>query len=60
MIEIQDFKEDDGVRVEEQMSWIVDIELYLWKVILWFQIPLELPSVLKSQQAVAKGSRISF
>lgn len=60
VVEVQNFKEEESVWVHELRRWVVDIYFCMGERLLWFQTPLELPSCLKSQQAVAKGSRISF
>ena len=60
VVEVEDFEEEYGVGVEQQMSWIVYVEFFIGGGVLWFHMPLELPSFLKSQQAVAKGKMMSF
>jgi hypothetical protein len=60
VVEVQNFKEEESVGVHELRRWVVDIYFCMGGRLLWFQTPLELPSCLKSQQAVAKGSKISF
>jgi len=60
VVEIQDLKQEQSVRVEQQLCWVVDVELWVGMKLLWFHSPLELPSWRKSQQEVAKGSSKSF
>ena len=60
VVEVEDFEEEYGVGVEQQMSWVVYVEFLIDLGVLWFHMPFELPSFLKSQQAVAKGKMMSF
>ena len=60
VVEVEDFEEENGVGVEQQMCGVVYVEFFIGVGVLWFHMPLELPSFLKSQQAVAKGRMISF
>jgi hypothetical protein len=59
-VKVEQFKKDECIRCEEQVRWVVNEEFCINKEVLWFHTPLELPNVLKSHKAVAKGKMISL
>jgi hypothetical protein len=60
VIIVEYLKQYDGVAGKQVISFIIDIEFFIDKEILWFQTPRELPPVLKSEQPVEKGKIRSF